>query len=360
MIINELKYSYNDLTLVPARISRVKSRSECNPFFDGEGRLPIFTAPMASVVSHTNYGEFIAEGITPIIPRNIDLNNRLSLAKEGIWVALSLNEFKEYFIDNADKLPNGKQYNICVDIANGHMKYLYDLCKEGKETAVELGYGLTIMTGNIANPETLRDLADSGCDLIRCAIGSGNGCITSSNTAVHYPIASLIAEARDIRTELESEGKKCPKIIADGGIRNYSDVIKALALGADYVMIGSLFSKCIESCADKFTCLEGNEYVPCKQSRAEEFYNQGLTVFAKFFGMASADGQRSISGKKTKTSEGITKYLKIEYSLPKWADNMKSYLKSAMSYCDCLTLEEFIGKQKLVVNSVHTINSVNK
>ena len=76
--------------------------------------------------------------------------------------------------------------------------------------------------------------------------------------------------------------------------------------------------------------------------------------------MASADGQKSISGKKNKTAEGITKYLPVKYTLSGWVKNMISYLCSAMSYCDCFKLEEFIGKPTLIVNSISEIQAVNK
>ena len=76
--------------------------------------------------------------------------------------------------------------------------------------------------------------------------------------------------------------------------------------------------------------------------------------------MASADGQKSISGEKTKTAEGITKWLPVKYTLAGWVENMISYLRSAMSYTDCKTLKEFIGKPELIVNSISEIQAVNR
>ena len=121
MILETKGYAYNDLTLVPKTISRVSSRSQCDPFIDG--KLPIFTAPMASVVSHKNYKEFINNNIMPIIPRNIDLDIRKEMM-EYSWVALSLNEFKELFINKCAEIKTNNTYHICVAIANGHMESL--------------------------------------------------------------------------------------------------------------------------------------------------------------------------------------------------------------------------------------------
>ena len=235
-----------------------------------------------------------------------------------------------------------------------------------------------------------------------------HNCITSSNTAIHYPMGTLIDECYKHKKYYLNYTYKdiCPKIIADGGIRNYDHVIKALALGADYVMIGSLFAQCLESAGDKYFEKSGinindfkslriqdglvygyytNEYINDHQILDEgtepknPYYmlddetNKYLIhryfirdeqclgkCTVKFFGMASADGQKSIDGKKTKTAEGITKYLPVKYTLNQWSENMIAYLRSAMSYCNCFNLKEFIGNQILIVNSISEINAVNK
>lgn len=186
-----------------------------------------------------------------------------------------------------------------------------------------------------------------------------HNCITSSNTSVHYPQASLIDECNRYTSHSDDD----TKIIADGGIRNYSDVIKALALGADYVMIGGLFAGCVESCGDKYIVDKDGSRIFIEDQDYDNIYSvmtEGKHVVTEFFGMASAQGQISIDGKKTKTSEGITKYVDVKFKLSKWVENMKDYIKSAMSYCDCYNLKKFIGKQTLVINSIAEINAVNK
>jgi len=380
MIDENIGYGYNDLTIVPTVFSDVKSRSDIYPF-TYEQKLPIFASPMSSVVDSKNYNLYNDNKITPILPRNIVLNERLQALRDSKWVAVSLNEFKTYFIDDTkylmeDNPEHSRIIRVCIDIANGHMSYLYELCKQAKEIAINKGHTLYIMTGNIANPITYREICMMAVDkehfnglkknvtripvvdYIRVGIGSGAGCITSSNTSIHYPIASLIDECNKQRILLGLES--CTKIIADGGIRNFSDVIKALALGANYVMIGSLFAKSLESCGQKMILNYKGEYENCSQKEAIKMYERGAQVYTKFYGMASADGQMDISGKKTKTAEGITKIIHVEYKLHKWVENMESYLRSAMSYCGCLTLNDFIGKQRLIVNSISEIHAVNK
>lgn len=362
-----MKYSYNDIMVVPATISYISSRSQCNPYTT-YNYLPIFTAPMASVVSEDNYNVFQENKIYPIIPRNIPFLSRLNLLNGGVWCAFSLSEAESLY--GYELNDNSK---ILIDIANGHMKKLYDIAKELKSKCKTY----QVMVGNIANPNTYEYVSRNYyeyVDYIRVGIGGGNGCITSSNTGIHYPIASLIKECKQIKDTIGG-----PKIIADGGIRNYSDIIKALALGADYVMVGSLFAQCIESAGDKYSMNQLNKidmrfnyntweedslrinengewFGHIKELKDEKYIGQ-LNV--KFFGMASADGQKSILGEKSKTSEGITKWLPVKYNLSSWRENMEDYLKSAMSYLNVKDLSG-LSKAEIVIISDNTKNSINK
>lgn len=192
MLIDKIGYSYNDLTIIPGIISNVSSRSECNPFIENtKNWLPIFASPMASVVSENNVDIFLENGITPILPRNIDIKIRKKEMENQTWVALSLKEFEELFIKYAiDRKGDFRtHYFVVVDIANGHMKSLYEKCIQAKELAVEYEYGLTIMTGNIANPKTYEWICRNArykniktgksglaVDFIRVGIGGGSGC----------------------------------------------------------------------------------------------------------------------------------------------------------------------------------------
>lgn len=197
------------------------------------------------------------------------------------------------------------------------------------------------------------------------------GCITASNTGVYYGYASLISETYKIKKKLEQIGECTPMIIADGGIRNYSDVLKALALGSDYVMIGGLFSQLVESAAPTFYYdKEGSMYeispfeYKIKEIEGKFIVDNEYTVdnlHKVFYGMASKRGQEDIQGKKTKTSEGIEKVFDCTTNLSKWSENMAAYMKSAMSYTNCLYIEDFNPENvDCVIMSPQTSESVNK
>lgn len=370
-----IKYSYDDVMIKPAILSSIEHRSECNPF-DENGMLPIFTAPMDCVVNTKNFDLFKQNKIIPILPRTEPLEIRINYACNGYWAAFSLREFEDEFTKNeALAINNGK---ILIDIANGHIAKLYELVKKAKNIYKD---NIQIMVGNIANPETYRICVESKVDFVRCSIGTGAGCISSSNLGVHYPIASLISEIHEIKKEYIKNGfdeDGITKIVADGGIRNYSDIIKAIgALGADYVMVGSVFAKMLESAAPK-TCNSdewhnlpiGTEIKDLTDVHRERnaWYGtfNGKKIFlgdisTAFYGMASREGQIALNGIKTKTSEGIKKRLSVEYTMSGWVENMIDYLKSAMSYTDCRTIKEFCPNNvDCLIISEKTQKSINK
>lgn len=355
-------YSYNDVAVKPAKISEICHRSECNPFTE-DGHLPIFTAPMDTVVNEKNYDIFDNNKIIPIIPRNLSLETRINYAINGKWAAFSLGEFVEEFTEEA-KYDGG--IKALIDIANGHMTCLYEAVREAKKI---YGNGITIMVGNIANPNTYEDVWKSGADFVRISVGTGAGCITSSNTAIHYPMASLIDDMKMVKEHIKKEygltEEKMPKIIADGGIRNYSDVIKALALGADYVMVGGLFAAFLESASP----IINSEFFKGYELEEAKFYDNKIVIgnttihepaLKNFYGMASKRGQLSINGEVTKTAEGVEKTVTVKYKISDWVKNMEHYLRSAMSYTNSSTLEDLKNNTTAIVVSEGTKNSVNK
>lgn len=375
--INKVGYSYNDISIIPAEISDINSRGECNPYYHNS-QLPIFASPMSTVVSLNNVKDFVNNKIIPIIPRTILLSERLNSLEADLWVAVSLEEFKYLFIDNSNSMYTHRAitYRVCIDIANGHMAQIYKMSIDAKIEAAKHNCTLYIMVGNIANPATYQWITDNAVyeyggiracavDFVRLSIGSGAQCVTSSNTGVHYPIASLISKCNQIKQNtVKSYSNPCPKIIADGGIRNYSDVIKALALGADYVMIGTLFAGMFESASPLLTREDGNLQLWTNVITNEDAKRDAIAttiLYKECYGMSTKRAQSLINPTKSKkTAEGKTSLLEVKYTLKQWTDNLTDYLKSAMSYCNDKTLYEFIGNPDIIINSYGTMNVVNK
>lgn len=374
MLIKEMKYSYNDIAIVPAIKSNVEHRSECNPYTGtlSNSTLPIFTAPMSTVVNEKNFSLFEENNIIPILPRNIPLKTRIDYLKLGKWAAVGLQEFEDLFVTNDWDIELYPDVNVLIDIANGHMSKLHKLIYDAK-SKYKSNYGFKIMAGNIANPQTYYEMAKAGVDFCRINIGVGEGCITWSNLGTGYPCASLISEIYEIKKKLEHCGEFTPMIIADGGIRNYSDVLKAKALGSDYVMIGGLFSKLVESAAPTFYYQNNGKSITEIDPFEHKIdaYPDGTfdideehiidNLHKVFYGMASRRGQEDINGEKKKTSEGIQKILPASTNLHKWTENMVSYMQSAMSYTNCYCIDEFNPENvDCIIISNQTKESINK
>lgn len=348
--------SFNDICLVPSIVSNIEHRSECSPYLEN-GMLPLFTAPMSSVIDDKNWEVFKNNKINTIIPRNVDFDTRSNFWSET-FVAISLSEFDKIINEVYEFL---KPVYICVDIANGHMKKLLDLCKQAKE---KFGDKIQLMAGNIANPDTYYEYAKTGIDYVRCGIGTSPICTTSANSGVHYPMISLlqkivnrkqVVEAWVKSGKEENVYKSIPKIVADGGFNNFDQVIKALAIGADYVMLGKIFAMSEEACGEivykdqiiptkiDLTAFNDEERSVFEAAGFDKVYiNKTIQIpYRKYYGMSTKKAQIEISGEAHKTAEGIETPVPIKYTLAGWCDNFISYLRSAMSYCNSRTLNEF-------------------
>jgi IMP dehydrogenase len=131
------------------------------------------------------------------------------------------------------------------------------------------------------------------------------------------------------------------KIVADGGFRSFDDIIKALAIGADYVMIGGILNKTLESCSQTKLF----NFIKLSKENAAYIWSYypflRKYMYKSFRGMSTKDVQRKWNRSVLKTSEGITKSNRVEYKVESWVDNFTDYLKSAMSYTNSRTLDEF-------------------
>ena len=324
-----MKFDWNDISIIPESLSSISSRKEVDATY--EGKLPLFSAPMDKVIDETNVKTFELNNINICLPRHVKYEQ---LKNNDYFYSYGLDEIIE-LLNKKSQLPK----KVLIDVANGHMLKLWETAKLIKET---FGDKIELMVGNIANPDTYRKYCEIGVDYIRVGIGGGSACTTSANVSIHYPMASLIEECAYFKPIYD----KPTKIIADGGFKNYSDIIKALALGSDYVMLGGVFNKTLESCGENFMKDSQEQYYQVDAIKALNAFDAGGTVYKYYRGMSTKEVQKSWNRSELKTGEGITKYNKVEYTLEGWCENFTDYLKSAMSYTDSRTLKDFIGEVK--------------
>lgn len=345
-------YSLDEICLIPSSVSDVEHRGDVN-VFTNKNRYPLFTAPMSCIVNENNYEEFEENGINTIIPRSVNWNERMILLHQGNWVAVGFKEAK-FILEKSDDYMCSKsnKLRICIDQANGHMTSLLKLCSELKDA---FGDRIKIMTGNIANPYSYREYARVGVDYVRIGIGGGAGCTTSVQTGIHYPMGSLITkckEEKDFVTksiELGAKYRSVPKIVADGGFKYIDQIVKALALGADYVMLGEILAKSEEACGQVLPSVDFERY--------REYYGMSTEKAQLLINNASLYGEGLFIPKHT---EGVVKSIPIEYSLEEWTVDFEHALRSCMSYAGARDLNEFRGHVKWDTMTNSSFNSYIK
>ena len=152
-----IKFDWNDISIIPATISKIRSRSEITPFYNNN-KLPLIISPMDTVINEENINTFLQLGYEVCVPRGV--NNKY----EDAFTSYGLDEITEIFSYN---LPLPKK--VLIDVANGHSIRILELAQEIKNSYPDT----LLMIGNIANPETYKEYCKIGVDYVRVGIGGG-------------------------------------------------------------------------------------------------------------------------------------------------------------------------------------------
>lgn len=230
---------------------------------------------------------------------------------------------------------------IVVDTAHGHSENVLNSVREIKSR-----YDIEVVAGNIATAEAARDLVLAGADAIKVGIGPGSICTTRVVTGVGMPQVTAIMNAV---AGVRSTGKKVP-VIADGGIRLSGDIAKALAAGADCVMMGSLFAGLDES---------PGEMVISGGRRFKSYRGMGSEGA---MGAGSADRYRQAEkldarGKPQQkfVPEGVEGLVAYRGPLAEFVYQLVGGLRSAMGYCGCATIADLHEHARFVRVSGATV-----
>ncbi len=215
-----------------------------------------------------------------------------------------------------------------VDTANGHSEQAISSVARIRK----LYDDVHIMAGNVATAEGFSRLAEAGADSVRVGIGGGSACTTRIVSGHGVPTLASIIDIKDWASSREIE---CT-IIADGGIRNSGDMVKAFAAGAGAVMVGSM--------------LAGTDEAPGKILKDVN----GKEVKA-FRGMASADAQQDAKG-RVSVAEGISTTVSYKGSVGHILDQIRGGLGSGCSYSGVKLLSELNSQAEYVKVSALSIN----
>ena len=318
-LLNEYSQSltYDDISLIPTEVSRIKSRTEAKTnceFLGVNLSVPVVSSPMDTVTGIEMAKALSEQGCLGILNRfDSSLKEVLKKNTNGIkGVSIALNTS----LDDVKKLADNG-YIICIDTANANNNEVLVKTDEIKNAC-----DVKLIVGNIAQGDSLGQLEDSGADAVRVGIGGGSVCTTSIQTGIGIGQVSSILDVLEQR----KQKKLKIKVIADGGIKGPGDVAKAIALGADVVMLGRM--------------LAGTRETPGEVIKYKD------QLWKKYRGSASFGVKMRnefIEGEETMIPyKGVVKNV---------IDGISDGLRSSMSYMNCLTLDELKSKDTFAILS---------
>lgn len=368
-IVTDFKLGYDGVLIRP-KFSTVPSRSE--DFVDTSTRigditlkLPIISSNMDTITGVKMARKMAELGGLGLVHRYMSVEKQLAIVNswphDGSPLGLSLGTLKndKERIDATlalfkDSFPGVKPKDVilCVDIAHGDSQHMIDTIKYIRDQ----GWIHSLMAGATCTYEGTKRLLDAGADIVRVGVGPGSACTTRIKTGCGYPQLSAVLECAE-----------AGPIIADGGIRSPGDAAKAMAAGADAIMIGGMLS--------------GTDCVPgwdiAMQSYFANIPNASLTDVKrhpedmpsiKYRGMASAEA-RAAFGAAPVNAEGISCTVKArpEGSTDNVVIGIGEGIRSAMSYTNSTTLDEFyhnsvfirVSPEVIQENSPHILSKAD-
>lgn len=316
--------TYDDVLLVP-QFNEYESRKDVSTqSIDMTGMLnlnvPIISANMDTITEH-NMANFISSkgGIGALhrfmpIHKNVEEFQLCTSKNTIVSIGISPQE-----IERAEALFRAGASYFCVDVAHGHAEYVGRTLREMRK---KFGQSVCIIAGNVATRSGAEFLASNGADIIKVGIGGGSACTTRIKTGFGVPNLTAIQECAKVDRS----------IIADGGIRTPGDVVKALAFGADFVMIGGM--------------LAGTEQTP-----GEALQKEDGKFYKTYRGMASKEVQEDRLGgmSEWKTAEGISTHVPCRYDADDIIADIIGGLRSGLTYAGAKNISELQRKLDYVV-----------
>jgi IMP dehydrogenase len=217
---------------------------------------------------------------------------------------------------------------ICIDTAHGHSRGVLDAVRATRKAFPRA----QLVAGNVATAEATRALIDAGVDAVKVGVGPGSICTTRIVAGVGVPQLTAIADA-----VAAARGSGVP-IIADGGIKYSGDVAKALAAGADTVMIGSLFAGTDEAPGE----------VILYQGRSYKAYRGMGSIGAMKDGSKDRYFQGDVESAQKLVPEGIEGRVPYKGSLRESLYQLVGGLRSSMGYLGCATIDELRTRARFV------------
>lgn len=289
-----------------------------------ELEIPILSAPMDTVTESAMLIALGKLGGMGILHRNLTIAeqvNHLKIALDAGVKAAAAVGFGADFQERVEALARLNPTAICIDSAHGYTKNILQSTRYIKE---RFPY-IPLIVGNVATYEGAKALFEAGADVVKVGMGSGSICTTRIMSGVGVPQLSAIADC-------VKAARECGKtIIADGGLRNSGDIVKALAAGASAVMLGSLLAGTDESVGETIQ----------HEGKCYKGYRGMGSVKSMVEGSATRYGQNYTQGDKKKlVPEGVEGLIPSRGPLKEWLHQILGGLRSACGYLGASQLNE--------------------
>jgi IMP dehydrogenase len=316
--------SYDDVLLVP-KFSEIESRSTiCLESTLGRNltfSTPIIASPMDTVCGLEMALALSKLGGVAIIHRYNSIQEQADIVRavkrEGERVGAAIGSSGDY-MERAEALQKAGVDFLCIDVAHGDHSMVRTAIWSLRQ---KFGTGVHIMAGNVATKHAFERLQAWGADSIRVGIGGGSICSTRIQTGHGVPNLTAIMECASVAMNAA--------LIADGGIKNAGDAVKALAAGADFVMMGSMFA--------------GTDEAPGEV--VESLLH--ATRFKSYRGMASREAQEKWRGKSS-APEGIATMVPCKGPVSLIFNDLTGNIRSGLSYSGATTIAELQARAEFI------------
>ena len=343
--------TFDDVSLVPQYSSVLPSDTITVTKLSNnlDLQIPLMSSAMDTVTESRMAIAISKLGGIGVIHRNLSIEKQVievqKVKKSNCLVGAAIGVSPKD-LERAEELSRVKTDLIVIDTAHGHTQKVLNMIRKIKKKLKNS----TLCAGNIATSKAAKFLADSGVDIVKVGIGPGSICTTRLVAGIGVPQLSAVL---DVKKALK---KYKTKIISDGGIKFSGDLAKAIAAGADAIMIGSLFSGTIES-PGKIIRHKGKLY--------KNFRGMG-SVGAMSVGSADRYYQKKSKDVSKYVPEGVEGMVKFKGSVKKIIYNLVGGLKSSMGYLGAKTIKDLqkkgeftkITKAGFYESMVHNVDHV--
>lgn len=315
--------TFDDVLIVPKR-SSIRSRKEISLATRLVGDLtldlPIVSANMDTVTEEAMARTMADRGALGVVHRFLPAEAQVRMVSTLPGIRILAIGVKPRDLDRIAAIEG--LAGVLIDVAHGHHDRVMETIQEVRGRHPHLW----VIAGNVATSEGAWDLLEAGAHAIKVGVGPGAVCTTRIVTGCGVPQLSAIMKVRaalDRWWEVEQRKarprvKHAPTLVADGGIRNSGDIVKALVAGADSVMIGSLFAGTDEAPGEVIT-RDGHSY---------KLYR----------GMASSGAQKRVGADRT--PEGISTLLPYKGSVVPLLGEIEGGVRSGLSYCNSASIDD--------------------